>query len=178
MPVTNVSLVDLTVTLSTPVPSKEHLLAPFRTAATTPPLLLPSAQSAPALQGVLAVSDEKLVSSDYLGTTASSTVDVDASVMLNETTAKIVAWYDNETGFASRSEYSRYICSESRGGADLSVRFGRVHAQRLASRTSKASLIERYCTAVSYVLHWRLIIKCFRLRSSFRPFLAQRLTPV
>jgi glyceraldehyde 3-phosphate dehydrogenase len=45
-----------------------------------------------------------LVSSDYLGTTASSIVDVDASALLNETTVKIIAWYDNEMGFASRSE--------------------------------------------------------------------------
>ena len=92
VPVTNVSLVDLTVTLKTPVHSKDELMAPFRAAATT------------ALKGVLGVSDEKLVSSDYLSSTESSIIDVDASVLMNENTAKIVAWYDNEVGFSSRSE--------------------------------------------------------------------------
>lgn len=61
-------------------------------------------RNATALRGVLGVSDEKLVSSDYLSSTESSIIDVDASVLLNDTTAKIVAWYDNEVGFSSRSE--------------------------------------------------------------------------
>lgn len=56
------------------------------------------------LAGVLRVSDEKLVSSDYLSSTESSIIDADATVMLDDRTAKIVAWYDNEYGFASRSE--------------------------------------------------------------------------
>lgn len=58
------------------------------------------------LGGVLRVSDEKLVSSDYLSSTESSIIDVDATVMLDGKTAKIVAWYDNEYGFANRSECS------------------------------------------------------------------------
>ncbi|KAK8864117.1 glyceraldehyde-3-phosphate dehydrogenase, type I [Kwoniella newhampshirensis] len=123
VPVTNVSLVDLTVTLSTPAASKEILMAPFREAADRSPKLQSRAErlaslknddgdgtigdgtlspELPALKGVLGVSDEKLVSSDYLSTEQSSTIDVDASVMLNERTAKIVAWYDNEVAFASR----------------------------------------------------------------------------
>lgn len=61
--------------------------------------------SAGQLAGVLRVSDEKLVSSDYLSSTESSIIDADASVMLDDRTAKIVAWYDNEYGFASRSEF-------------------------------------------------------------------------
>nr|XP_031857407.1 glyceraldehyde-3-phosphate dehydrogenase, type I [Kwoniella shandongensis]KAA5524479.1 glyceraldehyde-3-phosphate dehydrogenase, type I [Kwoniella shandongensis] len=117
VPVTNVSLVDLTVTLSTPAASKEDLMAPFREAAERAPKLQSKAErlalangsgdgalspELPALKGVLGVSDEKLVSSDYLSTEQSSTIDVDASVMLNDRTAKIVAWYDNEVAFASR----------------------------------------------------------------------------
>jgi glyceraldehyde 3-phosphate dehydrogenase len=107
VPVTNVSLVDLTVTLSTPVPNKEALIAPFRLAAQRSPSRSTSEAApspVPSLAGVMAVSDEKLVSSDYLSALQSSIVDADASVMLNQTTAKIVAWYDNEVGFASRSE--------------------------------------------------------------------------
>ncbi|ORX36207.1 hypothetical protein BD324DRAFT_642450 [Kockovaella imperatae] len=92
VPVTNVSLVDLTVTLETPVASKDDLISVFRHAAT------------PRLAGIVAVSDEKLVSSDYLSSTESATIDVDASVALDGRTVKIVAWYDNEVGFSSRSE--------------------------------------------------------------------------
>ena len=94
VPVTNVSLVDLTVRLETPVSGKAELMDAFRAA---------SAPGAP-LAGVLRVSDEKLVSSDYLSSTESSIIDADATVMLDDRTAKIVAWYDNEYGFASRSE--------------------------------------------------------------------------
>ena len=65
--------------------------------------------SAGQLAGVLRVSDEKLVSSDYLSSTESSIIDADASVMLDDRTAKIVAWYDNEYGFASRSKFSPYV---------------------------------------------------------------------
>lgn len=93
---TNVSLVDLTVRLQSPVANKEELMNAFRTA------------SAGQLAGVLRVSDEKLVSSDYLSSTESSIIDADATVMLDGQTAKIVAWYDNEYGFASRSKSLLY----------------------------------------------------------------------
>jgi len=102
VPVTNVSLVDLTVTFSTPVASKDELIAPFRAAAARQPGLVVS--KLPSLKGVLDVCDEKLVSSDFLSTSFSCVIDVDATVMLNDRTAKIVAWYDNEYGFSSRSE--------------------------------------------------------------------------
>lgn len=110
------SLVDLTVTLSTPVADKEALIAAFREAAQKQPgwnalKTLEGDESADAkagqdvrLRGVMDVNDEKLVSSDYLSTSFSCNIDVDATVMLNDTTAKIVAWYDNEYGFSSRSE--------------------------------------------------------------------------
>lgn len=119
VPVTNVSLVDLTVTLSSPIESKEHLIAAFRQAAS----ILPSGKAcagankgAVGLQGVLGVNDEKLVSSDYLSSTESSVIDVDASVVLNERTAKVVAWYDNEVGFSSRSECLVTSCRSASDG--------------------------------------------------------------
>jgi glyceraldehyde 3-phosphate dehydrogenase len=124
VPVTNVSLVDLTVTLETSVASKDALIEPFRTASTRQPGL--EATTTPCLRGVLDVSDEKLVSSDYLSTSFSCVIDVDATVMLNERTAKIVAWYDNEYGFSSRSE-SGCDGRSVRMVADGSVRLGRVH---------------------------------------------------
>lgn len=110
VPVTNVSLVDLTVTLETPVSSKEELLTPFRRAATHAPSLFSGqarlqTPSVPHLGGVLGISDEQLVSSDFLGSTYSSVIDADACVMLNDRTVKVVAWYDNEYGFSTRSEF-------------------------------------------------------------------------
>lgn len=111
VPVTNVSLVDLTVTLSSPVYTKEELINAFRYAANLAPNTHHTEKDAlakPSLAGVLSVSDEKLVSSDYLGYKESSIVDADATSLLNERTAKIVAWYDNEVGFASRSESAHH----------------------------------------------------------------------
>lgn len=123
VPVTNVSLVDLTVTLETPAASKEDFIAPFRKAASVAPTLESGkgrlqTPSIPPLAGVLGVSDEKLVSSDYLHSTYSSVVDVDACVMLNERTFKVVSWYDNEYGFSTRSELpdSTLAAKSGRGG--------------------------------------------------------------
>lgn len=122
---TNVSLVDLTVTLSTPVSSKEELLLPFRRAAALPPSLFSGqarlqTPSVPPLAGVLGISDEQLVSSDFLGSTYSSVIDVDACCILNPTTVKIVSWYDNEYGFSTRSEYlSSYFWGVRRWGMML-----------------------------------------------------------
>ena len=83
------------------------------------------------LGGVLRVSDEKLVSSDYLSSTESSIIDVDATVMLDGKTAKIVAWYDNEYGFANRSEF---IVLSPVFGPNDSVRSRRVYALRPIQR--------------------------------------------
>lgn len=96
VPVTNVSLVNLTVRTERPFGSKEELMNAFRNAANTPVL-------EGGLHGVLDVSDEKLVSSDYLTSPFSSVIDEDASIVLGDGhTATLVAWYDNETGFSSR----------------------------------------------------------------------------
>ncbi len=88
VPTPNVSAVDLTVRLEKAA-SKEALNDAFRAAANGP------------LQGILGVSDEPLVSSDYNGDLRSSIVDA-PSTMVNGDLAKIVAWYDNERGYAQR----------------------------------------------------------------------------
>jgi glyceraldehyde 3-phosphate dehydrogenase len=95
VPVTNVSLVDLTVKTIKPFNTKEELMGAFKAAANTP-------VSEGGLKGVLGVCEEKLVSSDYLTSSQSSIIDIDASVCLDGQTAKIIAWYDNEYGFANR----------------------------------------------------------------------------
>jgi len=61
------------------------------------------------LKGILAVEEEPLVSSDYRGNTFSSVVDLPLT-MVKENLVKIVAWYDNEWGYACRlTEFAEYI---------------------------------------------------------------------
>ncbi len=54
------------------------------------------------LSGVLAVSDEPLVSCDYNGCAASSTVDLQSTIVMNNRMVKVLSWYDNEMGFSNR----------------------------------------------------------------------------
>jgi glyceraldehyde 3-phosphate dehydrogenase len=60
-----------------------------------------AAQCSP-LHGILAVSDEELVSVDILGNPHSSIVDAPSTRVLNGTMAKVLAWYDNEWGYSCR----------------------------------------------------------------------------
>ena len=89
VPVPNVSLVDLTLTLSTPA-TVETINASMREAANT------------WLKGILDVSDEPLVSSDYLKNSHSSILDALSTMMIGEHTAKLLSWYDNEWGYSCR----------------------------------------------------------------------------
>jgi glyceraldehyde 3-phosphate dehydrogenase len=54
------------------------------------------------LNGILAYSDEPLVSSDFRGHSASSIVDGLSTVVLEGKMAKVLAWYDNEWGYSCR----------------------------------------------------------------------------
>ncbi|HVC42070.1 MAG TPA: type I glyceraldehyde-3-phosphate dehydrogenase [Candidatus Saccharimonadales bacterium] len=89
VPVPDVSLVDLTVTLSTGT-TVEEINAAMRDAADS------------WLAGILAVSDEPLVSSDFMKDDHSSIVDALSTMMIGDHTAKILAWYDNEWGYSCR----------------------------------------------------------------------------
>ena len=55
-----------------------------------------------ALKGILAYSDEPLVSSDYKGSDASSIVDSSLTMVMGGDMIKVVAWYDNEWGYSQR----------------------------------------------------------------------------
>jgi glyceraldehyde 3-phosphate dehydrogenase len=55
-----------------------------------------------ALRGILAVSDEGLVSQDVIGTTYSALVDAASTMVLGDHTVKVLAWYDNEWAYARR----------------------------------------------------------------------------
>ena len=88
VPTPNVSMVDLTVTLN-----KEASIADINHA------MRKAAQEH--MGGILGYGDEELVSIDYNGSTYSSVYDSTLTNVIGNT-AKIVAWYDNESGFSNR----------------------------------------------------------------------------
>ena len=68
-----------------------------------------AAKSGP-LAGVLAVSDEPLVSVDYIGTLQSSTVDMLSTNVVGGTLVNVTSWYDNEMGYSARcADLLRYV---------------------------------------------------------------------
>lgn len=56
----------------------------------------------PYYQGILAVSEEPLVSGDYIGNSHSATVDLPLTAVVGDNMLKVVAWYDNEWGYSNR----------------------------------------------------------------------------
>lgn len=86
VPTSDVSVVDLTVELS-----KEASYAEICAAM--------KAASEGAMQGVLGYTEEKVVSTDFVGNTAPSTFDAEAGIALDSSFVKVVAWYDNEYGY-------------------------------------------------------------------------------
>jgi glyceraldehyde 3-phosphate dehydrogenase len=89
VPVLDVSVVDLSVELGKSA-TVEDINAAFDEAASGE------------LKGILAVSHEELVSSDFRGDPHSSIVDAPLTLMLGAQRAKVVSWYDNEWGFSCR----------------------------------------------------------------------------
>ena len=89
VPILDVSVVDLTVELSKATTAKD-INAAFEAA------------SKGELKGILAVSHEELVSSDFKSDPHSSIVDAPLTLMLGDHWAKVVSWYDNEWGFSCR----------------------------------------------------------------------------
>ena len=67
-----------------------------------------------ALKGVIEVSDEPLVSVDYIGNVASSTIDALSTNVVNGTLVNVTSWYDNEMGYSARCvDLLRYIGSRA-----------------------------------------------------------------
>jgi glyceraldehyde 3-phosphate dehydrogenase len=64
-------------------------------------VLRAAAESGP-LKGILAYSEEPLVSIDYNGNPASSTVDSLETAVLEGKLVRVLSWYDNEWGFSNR----------------------------------------------------------------------------
>ena len=56
----------------------------------------------PFYQGILGVSEEPLVSSDYIGNSHSGTVDLLLTKVVDGNLVKVMVWYDNEWGYSNR----------------------------------------------------------------------------
>ena len=89
VPVADVSIVDLTVTLNKSV-TKDEVIAEFKNASTGK------------LKGILGVDEEYRVSSDFIGETLSTVVPLDTIQVIDGNMVKILSWYDNEWGYSTR----------------------------------------------------------------------------
>jgi glyceraldehyde 3-phosphate dehydrogenase len=89
VPVPNVSITDLTVVLEKNT-TKEEINAAFKKAAEGQ------------LKGILAYTEEPIVSIDINHSTYSAVVDGLSTMVVNGNLAKVLAWYDNEWGFSCR----------------------------------------------------------------------------
>ncbi|KAI8810413.1 hypothetical protein BJ742DRAFT_203408 [Cladochytrium replicatum] len=85
----DVSVVDLTVKLAKPA-KYEEIVAAIKKESEGP------------LKGILGVTEDEVVSTDFIGDTHSSIFDVKAGIALNDTFVKLVSWYDNEYGYSHR----------------------------------------------------------------------------
>ncbi len=89
VPTPTVSVVDFTAVVDRDT-SADELNEAFRVAAAGP------------MKGILGVSDEPLVSSDFRGDDRSSIIDSASTMVLGGTMVKVIAWYDNEWGYSCR----------------------------------------------------------------------------
>merc|ERR1712118_489434 len=89
VPTVDVSVVDLTCELATPT-TYDEIKAEVKLASET------------YAKGIVGYTEDAVVSSDFVGSTDSTTFDVGAGIMLTPTFVKLVSWYDNEWGYSTR----------------------------------------------------------------------------
>ena len=89
VPTPTVSIVDFVAELEKEV-TKDALIAAFDKAAEGE------------LKGILGVSHEPLVSTDFMGDTRSSIIDADSCSVIGGNMVKVISWYDNEWGYSNR----------------------------------------------------------------------------
>ena len=100
VPTPNVSVVDFTAIVNKAT-SKEEVNAVLKKASET------------TLKNILGFSTDPLVSSDYNGDLRSSIIDSDCTMVLEGTMVKVLAWYDNESGFSNRMlDVTEYLASK------------------------------------------------------------------
>lgn len=102
VPVADVSVVDLTVRLARDT-SYEEICNAMKSA------------SEKEMKGIMAFTDEEVVSSDFIGSSYSCIFDKLAGIALNKRFYKLVAWYDNEVGYSTRIiDLLEYMASKER----------------------------------------------------------------
>jgi len=103
VPTANVSVVDLTARLNKGA-KYEEICAAIKEAANG------------RLKGILAYTDEEVVSTDFIGDTNSSIFDSKAGISLNDNFVKLVSWYDNEYGYSNRVvDLIQYMAKKDHG---------------------------------------------------------------
>ena len=100
VPTPDVSVVALTCVVQKAT-SVDEVNAAFRAAAKSGPL-----------KDILVVSEEPLVSADYIGSLQSSTIDALSTTVVGGTLVNVTSWYDNEMGYSARCvDLVRYVGS-------------------------------------------------------------------
>ena len=89
IPAADVSIVDLTVKLNKST-SYEEIKRKMKEAADG------------SLKGILAYTEDEVVSTDFVGETHTSVFDAGAGLELNDKFFKVISWYDNEYGYATK----------------------------------------------------------------------------
>jgi glyceraldehyde 3-phosphate dehydrogenase len=89
IPTIDVSVVDLTCRLEKPA-SYDAIKAAMKAAAEGP------------MKGILAYTEDEVVSGDFIGEACTSVFDAGAGISLNDHFVKVVAWYDNEWGYSCK----------------------------------------------------------------------------
>src|SRR6195952_3351760 len=94
----------LSIRVPTPVVSLSDVTALLKRSVTVEELneAFKKAAKEPFYQGILAVSEEPLVSSDYIGNSHSGTVDLLLTKVVGGNLVKVMVWYDNEWGYSNR----------------------------------------------------------------------------
>lgn len=89
VPTSDVSVVDLTVELEKEA-TYEEICAAMKKASEGP------------LKGILGYTEDKVVSTDFVGEARTSVFDAEAGIQLDKTFVKVVSWYDNEWGYSNK----------------------------------------------------------------------------
>ncbi len=106
VPIPTVSMADFTVVTRRET-TREEVNSIFRQAA-----------DHPLYQGIVAVTDEPVVSSDFIGDPHSAIVDLGLTTVVGGNLVKVVAWYDNEWGYANRLVEQAMVIGKTLARAD------------------------------------------------------------
>ena len=109
----------LSIRVPTPVVSLSDITAVVKRKTTKEEIneVFKKAAKEPFYQGILDVTEEELVSSDFKGNSHSAIVDLPLTNVIGDTLIKVIAWYDNEWGYSNRlvettADYGKLIYKE------------------------------------------------------------------